>query len=500
MTASVGYARDIPVPVPAPVSADAVVAGSVNPAALGEFHSLVTKEESLLGYWPLAQNLDAAKGRLILQPGKKKLIFRPGPQGQDSSLDLSNGGYLCISPTDALDSPELTIELVCKIKYLADGCLFGLRNGGATRFSLHYTTDSSMLKLWNGSQVIDFEADTAMKMGEWYHVALAVSGTESIVWVNGKRCEPSGNGGMALGSKGLPFLLGTSDYETGKTERAEILAAHLAIYKTMLGNEAIVGRVKALGWSDKLKPQPRRSTAEEIARIDSRISRIKKDYGVDVHYKYSHKEFIPAVWHDVGAGTQLPFEHVPKVLDEIEGFLAVVPKPVSRKNLDGIYLFDDLKIEGDGMGAMAYGKSIYLCCIRPVFDIRCSLYHEFSHILQVAYPVDDETWVKLLPKDFKYGGRTNLDPFGFDDTLRTDGFVINYSTGNRHEDIAVLSDYVFVRRDQTMDLMEAYPAIKHKVATLVKYYKTISPDYDFSHYDTLLRGKKAPPAQTATHQ
>jgi len=128
------------------------------------------------------------------------------------------------------------------------------------------------------------------------------------------------------GSKGLPFLLGTSDYETGKTERAEILASHLAIYKTMLGNEAIVGRVKALGWSDKLKPQPRRSAAEEIARIDSRISRIKKD------------------------------------------------------------------------------------------------------------------------------------------------------------------------------LMEAYPAIKRKVATLVKYYKKISPDYDFSHYDTLLRGETAPSSQADTHQ
>ena len=103
--------------------------------------------------------------------------------------------------------------------------------------------------------------------------------------------------------QGPAFLLGTSDHAAGKSERAEILAAHLAIHQTMLANEAMVGHVKALGWANKLKPLPRKSMAEEIARIDSRISRIKQDYGVDVRYKYSHDEFIPAVWHSVGEGT-----------------------------------------------------------------------------------------------------------------------------------------------------------------------------------------------------
>ena len=120
-----------------------------------------------------------------------------------------------------------------------------------------------------------------------------------------------------------------------------------------------------------------------------------------------------------------------------------------------------------------------------------------SHILQVAYPVDDAAWAKLLPKDFKYGGRADRDAFEFDDKLRSDGFIINYSTGNRHEDIAVLSDYIFVRKDETKDLMEAFPAIQRKVAVLVKYYQTISPDYDFSLYAPPLREANKPTAQPA---
>lgn len=457
-----------------------------------KFQKLVAAEKSLFGYWPLAGKLDAANGGPALQSGQEKPVFRSGPVGQDSAIDLSNGGYLSLLPTGALDSPALTVELVCKVKYPMSGTLFGIRDGVATRFSLHYTTESQKLRLWNGSAIIEFEADTSLKMGEWYHVALAISETESVLWINGKRCRSSAAGGMSATTKGLPFLVGTTDLAAGKAERGEIVASHLGIYQAVLGDEAIASRLKALGWAEKLKPEPRRSSADEIARIDERVEKIKKDYGVNVRYKYVHKEFIPEVWHSVGEGSQLPLDRVPPVLDEIEAFLKVVPEPISRKELENIFLFDQLKIGGGGMGAMAYGKSIYLCCIRPVIDIRYSIFHEFAHILQVAYPIEDAPWNALLPEGYKYGQNTNVDPFGFDDKLRGDGFIINYSTWNRHEDIAVLSDYLFVRKDQTLDLMEQYPAIRRKAAAILKYYKTISPDYDLGFYDPVLRGMDIP--------
>jgi hypothetical protein len=449
---------------------------------------LITRDPSLWGYWPLAENLKAANNAPVLRSGKGDPVFRAGPLGGDSSIDLSNGAYLSLDPGTALDVPELTVELVAKAKYTNAGTLFGLRDGAATRFSLHYSAESSILKLWNGRSIVAFEADGPLKMNEWFHVALAVSASDVTLWINGKRCITQNAAGVSAEIKGLPLLVGTSDLATGKAERAEILAAHLAIYKSRLDDGAVAARVKALGWSGKLIPRPRRSVDEEIAMIDSRIGKIRKDHGVEVHYKYSHKEFIPAVWHSVGKGTQLPFGQVPRVLDEIESFLAVVPASVSRKELEGIYLFDDLKIGGGGMGAMAYGKSIYLCCVRPTIDIRYSIYHEFSHILQVAYPVDHEAWAALRPQDFKYGERTKLNPFGFDDNLRSAGFIINYSTTNQHEEIAVLSDYLFVRKDETMDLTERYPAIRRKVAALAKYYQTISPEYDLSFYGKILPG------------
>jgi hypothetical protein len=43
--------------------------------------------------------------------------------------------------------------------------------------------------------------------------------------------------------------------------------------------------------------------------------------------------------------------------------------------------------------------------------------------------------------------------------------------------------------------METFPAIQRKVAVLVKYYQTISPDYDFSFYATPLREANTPSAR-----
>ena len=487
----VAPAADPVVPVPTGRPAKEEVAPPR--ARIRAFQELVAKEKSLWGYWPLGENLKSSNGAPDAKTGLgKPPVFRPGPLGGDSCLDLSNNAYLSLDPAAAMDSPELTVELVCKPKYTTSGTLFGLRNGGPARFSLHYSTESSNLKLWNGSVVTEFEADAPLRLDEWFHVALAFSDKEVTLWINGKRCTPSGATGVSSKVKGLPFLVGTTDLATGKSERGEILAAHLAIYQGKLDDAAIAAHVKALGWADKLAPRPHRTINEEIARIDSRIEKIQQDHGVKVLYKYSHDEFIPAVWHSVGKGTQLPYKYVPQVIDEIESFLNVVPPPVSRKELESILLFDDLKIGGGGMGAMAYGKSIYLCCVRPLVEIRYSLYHEFSHILQVAYPVEDEPWNSLLPKDYKYGQRANADPFAYDDKLRSDGFVINYSTNNRHEDIAVLSDYVFVRKNQTADMMQAYPALKRKVASLVKYYRAIHPDYPLGFYDPLIRDVDAP--------
>jgi hypothetical protein len=455
-----------------------------------------------LAHWPLADSLEpgrAAEGFAAkLEAGGGPARFRGGPLSSlaagsgTGSVDLGRGGWLRLPPCPALDAEELTVEMVFQPKYPKSGTLFGIRDGDATRFSLHYSIDSPALKLWNGSTVTEFEADRPITLNEWYHVVLAISPTDATVWLDGVRCRPSGVAGLAAAARGLPLLVGCSN-AAGTAERAEILAAHLAVYPRRLAAERITAHAASLGLPGWARPRPARDAAAEIARTAERVAAIERHHGVIVQYRYSPEVFLPEAWRPASEAAGLPPDQMPRVLDEIEAFLRIVPAAVTRRDLETIYVVSHLSLNGSPVGALASGKSIYLCCDRPTFDIRCSLYHELSHILQVAHPIDDEAWKQLLPEGFEYlGADAGIDAFGFDDQLRNDGFILRYSLTNRHEDIAVLSDWLFVRKQQAVDLCEAHPAIRRKAAAVLAWYRSIDRGYDLRFYDPVVAGSDPP--------
>lgn len=466
----------------------AEVAGNPPPS---DFPALVVGEESLLGYWSLSGSLDRAKGSLELVAAGGAAVFSPGPLGADQSLDLSQGRYASVTPHADLDAPELTVECFIRMGHAIDGCLFGVRNGRATRFSLHGSSDSSILRLWNGRRVTDWESDWTLEPGKWYHLALSISATETAVWVNGKPCKALDRmGGLNEHATGLPLVLGVIDVVGGNAERSDISIAHLALYGKRMATEAWDARLKALNWSEKKKAHKRENGAKD-SEIEARIAKIKQDYGVAVHYHYSKETFLHPAWHSYMKGEQVSPAHATIMLDEIEKFLTVVPKPITSKNLENIYMFKTLLMGGHGTGAMASGRSIYLCSGNAAHIANC-LYHEFSHILLVAYPVDMASWMAQLPPGFKYFGNGSemidkgINPFEFDDKLRSEGFVLMYSKASLSEDHAVFSDYLFTRKEETKGLMKKYPAMKNRVRELIRYYKSISPDYDFRFYDDVL--------------
>ena len=474
------------------------VAGAEIPADSEAAYAAAVAADEPLAHWPLAGSLDPARTaggfQSQLEVGDGAGRFRAGPiAGRDTgSIDLGRGGWLRLPPWPALDAEELTVEMVFQPKYPKSGTLFGIRDGDATRFSLHYSIDSPVLKLWNGATVTEFEADRPITLNEWYHVVLAISPTDATVWLDGVRCRPSGVAGLAAAARGLPLLVGCSN-AAGTAERAEILAAHLAVYPRRLAAERITAHAASLGLPGWARPRPHRDTAAEIARTAERVAAIEQDHGVIVQYRYSPEVFLPEAWRPTSEAAGLPPDQMPRVLDEIEAFLAVVPAAVTRRDLETIYVVSHLSLNGSPVGALASGKSIYLCCDRPTFDIRCSLYHELSHILQVAHPIDDQAWKQLLPEGFQYlGADAGIDAFGFDDQLRNDGFILRYSLTNRHEDIAVLSDWLFVRKQQAVDLCEAHPAIRRKAAAVLEWYRAIDAGYDLRFYDAVVAGGDPP--------
>lgn len=456
-----------------------------------DFPALVLGEHSLLDYWSLSGSLDRAKGSLELVAGGGEAVFSPGPLGGDQSLSLSQGRHAYLKPHASLNAPELTVECFIRMGHTSGGCLFGVRDGGPTRFSLHGSADSTSLLLWNGTHVSVWEAEEELAPGKWYHLALSISATETAIWVDGKPCKaPSHMAGMNADAQGLPLVLGTVGAADGNAERSDISIAHLALYDKRMSTEAWDARLKALAWDEKRTAHKREPGPQEAA-IQARIAKIKQDYGVAVHYRYSKEAFLHPAWHSYIEGKQVSPAHASIMLDEIEKFLAVVPRSVTSKNLENIYMLKSLLMHGRGAGAMASGRSIYLCAGNAAHIANC-LYHEFGHILMAAYPIDLESWMAQLPPGFKYYGVGNemliagVNPFESNDELHSEGFVLMYSKASLSEDHAVFSDYLFTRKEVTKGLMKKHPAMKNRVRELIKYYKAISDEYDFSFYDDVL--------------
>jgi hypothetical protein len=270
--------------------------------------------------------------------------------------------------------------------------------------------------------------------------------------------------------------------------------------------KAIVGlcwsaAVAGLAWSaapadrpPAANEQPPKPGPAVDAAIADRARAMEQQYGIRIQYEYVPGTSIPDVWRDTIVGTQVSPEHAAIMLDEIDHFMRVVPRAVIEKNLDAIHLFNRVLIHGRATGAMVYGRTICLCA-GPASHIRNCLFHEFAHILQVAYPIDMDTWMAALPEGFKYYGQGNemivagVNPFETGEELWSEGFVLLYSKASLSEDFAVFSDYLFSRPEQTLEWAKKYPAMRKRVATLIRHYQSISPDYDFSAYEEVLQGE-----------
>jgi hypothetical protein len=447
---------------------------------------LVPDRDALIGYWPLCQDVRGTAGSPRLMTASTALDFVPGPLlGDDGGLDLRGVQYLMIEPDSRFDAESITVELFCKIQQPEDGCLFGIRNGNATRFSLHYAAGSPAVTLWDGSRLRNFAAPAPLEPGRWYHLALSVSAHDAKLWVDGQACGSTGKATMDEKATGLPFVVGTSDADMGEVERAEVAVADLAMYRGMACGESIQARLEALDWFAKRSAFTADPPVTEDM-LDAMVAEIRQTYGVEVLYKYNPEQFIPAIWRSNMVGAQIALPDAKIHLEQIEKFLKRIPRPVLEEHLKAIYLFKTLSYANQPMGGMAYQKAIYLCYGGPRHADN-ALFHEFTHLLQTTHPPDAGAWAKDLPADFRYlGAESKENAYHSDDSMRSLGFVLKYAMTSLNEEMAVLSDYVFTRPRMTRALMKKHPAIQRRVERLIEYYKSISPDYDFSEYQDLL--------------
>ncbi len=121
------------------------------------------------------------------------------------SFDGVNDG-VSTAANSAYDFADGTVELWVKPTLINGGAntLVANRNGSSTRYSYHMS--GSVLKLWNGSNVAQW--NTSFTANQWYHIAFVESGSATTAYVNGTSLGSFNYTSSA--AAGLPLNMGTN--------------------------------------------------------------------------------------------------------------------------------------------------------------------------------------------------------------------------------------------------------------------------------------------------
>lgn len=453
--------------------------------------SLVKKEPPLVEFWSLNGSLAGVRRPAGLKSVQKDLVFQPGPFRDSRSLDLPEGQALVSDPAMALDFPSLSVELLFMVpgskgRKAGEGCLFGIRNGPEARFSVHYRTGSYYLEVWDGKAFTRYESDFCLQMDQWYHLAVAVSDTSATVWLNGKKCKVATERGYAPAARGLPLVVGASDAQ-GQGDRAGIRVSHLAVYRALLSEASVTGRLKAMGWPDPAAPN-------EAQKVDQMILALEKDHGLKLQWKY-HPDFISPHFKNQWKGNQASPEQAQMQVRVFRKMCAAWPRELT-KHIQGVYVYDCLEMSGVKGVCIEYDFNLHMSSNLPEYVILPRAFHEATHAITRQTPLDANLWKAQMAAGARYLGDEAVkvpDPMQARDDLHEKGFLLQYSQIDLMEEFAVLSQYLFTEPGWLKERMQKFPEVRKRVLLTMEYFKALSDKVDFSAYDDVLPNGTTPP-------
>lgn len=226
--------------------------------------------------------------------------------------------------------------------------------------------------------------------------------------------------------------------------------------------------------------------------IEKQIHTIKQTFNVQVHYLYSSQKYFPEKWLKApisGEGGQLALDEVERILPLIQKALSAYPRSVIEENLVNVYLLNKLMFYGKSFGATNSKTNLYIKSqgkAKGYSDsfIISRIHSEFSSILMRNYEFPKEEWENINPREFKYlgAGKKMLGQkklYGQNNELLSRGFLVKYSQSSLENDFNLISDWLFTRYSQLVELGEKHEKIRLKMNLAVRFYKSIDNRFEF---------------------
>jgi len=224
-------------------------------ARVEDYAKALVADKALVAYWRMEGDLKDATGKApgTLRGGAPQFV--DGPAG-GKALALDRGQFVTVGQAPHLDVSAMTVELLFKLTARPSGnlnpCLIAKRTSSPkTRFSIHVRRNLERLDLWNGRSVMTAVPPFGpLKVGQWYHLAVAADANQLGVYLDGVRCEMESTGTFSFGADGFPLQIGAS--QPDGHEQCLCALDEVAIFARVLSEDEIRRHVEALGWAERV--------------------------------------------------------------------------------------------------------------------------------------------------------------------------------------------------------------------------------------------------------
>ncbi|MGH8544727.1 MAG: hypothetical protein ACREX3_14095 [Gammaproteobacteria bacterium] len=222
------------------------------------------------------------------------------------------------------------------------------------------------------------------------------------------------------------------------------------------------------------------------AEIDvrSKIAKIKRTYGVNVHHQYDPTIFWKAGFPPLSTkGTDIGISHAHDLLEITEEFLSQYPAELVRKHLSDIVLVKHLEFYGKAFGGTYSRSAIFIGTNGGFFrylrgSVLGTMHAEFSSILFSNYTFPRDVWEAANQPYWRYEG-SGFEMLGRRDVhdrnskLWEDGFLEKYAQTSLENDFNTFVEWLFTRTERLGVLAATYERINRKCNLAIEFLQSV---------------------------
>ena len=202
--------------------------------------TLSAQGSELVSYWPLNGTLsDSAPGGTSRDAGTfvGRPAFAEGYLGKGIVLDGTNYVAIPSSPDLVARNASITVSAWFRVDSWSGRWETLLAKGRGNNYSIsHQSLDPHRLAWFGGVQSDMGEVGGgAVNDGRWHHVAgVTITGTQALLFIDGKRTKAKGPGSARLGDSGRPLFLGDNPDSTRENRKWIGAIDDVGIFSTAL--------------------------------------------------------------------------------------------------------------------------------------------------------------------------------------------------------------------------------------------------------------------------